>query len=160
MRKKWLPLGTLYRRQNWVGFISLKIQGEMLAVESTSHRKMKGTKRYLEQLMRHRRLRSVKNSYGTREATFSCVEIKGTYGIYYSNIKTPYFYSNRRGKLKFWRVIVGTSINIYWALGLVRGDSVVREYINSKEDIRLWTSQASYDCKGWERWANEEYSLS
>ena len=33
-------------------------------------------------------------------------------------------------------------------LGLVRGGSVVRRYINIREDIRLWTSRASYDCKG------------
>ena len=25
---------------------------------------------------------------------------------------------------------------------------MVREYINIREDIRLWTSQASYDCRG------------
>ena len=103
-----------------MGVISLKIQGEMLAVESTSHRKMQGTKRYLEQLMRHRRLRSVKNSYGTREATFSRVEIKGTYGIYYSNIKTPFFSSDRRGKPEFLGAIVGIRVpKIYvgpWAL--------------------------------------------
>ena len=40
--------------------------------------------------MRYRGLRSVRNSYGTRKTTFSFVEIKGTCGIYFSNIKTHF----------------------------------------------------------------------
>ena len=35
-----------------------------------------------------------------------------------------------------------------------------RRGINTKEDVRLWTSQASYDCEGWGRYADEEYLLS
>ena len=73
----------------------------MLAVGSTSRRRIQRAERRLEYLMRHRGLRSVRNSYGTCEVTFSHVEIKGTCGIYYSNIKTPFFYSDRRGKLMF-----------------------------------------------------------
>jgi len=58
--------------------------------------------------MRHRGLRSVRNSYGTYETTFSHMEIKGKCGIYYSNIKTPFFSSDRKAKLKFWGAIMGT----------------------------------------------------
>ena len=94
-------MGILYKGQNLVGVIPLKIQGEMPAVGSTSYRKMQGTKCRLEHLMRHRGLQSVRNNYGTHEATFSRVEIKGTYGIYFSNVKTPLFSSNRRRKPEF-----------------------------------------------------------
>ena len=59
-----------------MGVIPLKIQGEMLAIGSTSHRRMHGIERCLEQLVRHRGLRSVKNSYRTRKVTFSRVEIR------------------------------------------------------------------------------------
>ena len=90
-----------------MGVIPLKIQREMPAVGSTSYRKMQGTKCRLEHLMRHRGLQSVRNNYGTHEATFSRVEIKGTYGIYFSNIKTPLFSSNRRRKPEFLGAIVG-----------------------------------------------------
>ena len=34
-------------------------------------------------------------------------------------------------------------------LGLGWGGSMVRGQINSKEDVRLWTSRASYDCERW-----------
>ena len=64
-----------------MGVILLKIQEEMLTVGSTSHRKMQGTECYLEYLMRHRGLRSVRNSYGTCEAILSCVKIKETNGF-------------------------------------------------------------------------------
>jgi len=74
-----------------VGVIPLKIRGEMPAVGSTSHRKMQGTKCLLGHLMRHRGLRSVRNNYGTREATFSRVEIKETYGINYPKSKPHFF---------------------------------------------------------------------
>ena len=84
-----------------MGVIPLKIQEEMPAVESTSHRKMQGTMRHLEHLMRHCGLQSVGNNYGTHEATFSRVEIKGTYGIYFSNVKTPFFSLDRRRKPEF-----------------------------------------------------------
>ena len=43
-------------------------------------------------------------------------------------------------------------------LGLVRGGSVIWGYANSKEDVGLWTSRASYDWKCWERWAEEGIS--
>ena len=33
-------------------------------------------------------------------------------------------------------------------LGLIQGGSVVRGFINIREDVRLWTSRDSYDCRG------------
>ena len=119
---KWgkvIPPGALYRRWNWVGVIPLKFQEEMPVVGSTSHHRIRGTEHRLEHLMRYRELRSVRNSYGTRETTLSCVEIKGTCGIYFSNIKTPLFSSDRKGKPEFWEAIVGMQAQIYirpWAL--------------------------------------------
>ena len=64
-----------------MGVILPKIQREMPAVGSTSHCRMQGTKHSLEHLMRHRGLRSIRNSYGTSEALFSCVEIRKTIGF-------------------------------------------------------------------------------
>ena len=90
-----------------MGVISLKIRGEMLAVGFTSHRKMQGTKCCLEHLMRHHGLRSVRNSYGTREATFSHVEIKETYGIKYPKSKPQIFSSDKRGKTGVFRGYYG-----------------------------------------------------
>ena len=84
-----------------MGVIPLKIRGEMPTVGFTSHHKMQGTKRRLEHLMGHCRLRSVRNSYGTRETTFSRVEINETCWIYYSNIKTPIFSLDKKRKLEF-----------------------------------------------------------
>ena len=81
-----------------MGVISLKIRGEMLAVGFTSHCKMLGTKCCLEHLMRHHGLRSVRNSYRTRETTFSHVEIKETYEIKYPKSKPNIFSSDKRGK--------------------------------------------------------------
>ena len=97
--------------------IPLKIQGEISAVGSISHRRIREAKRHLEHLMRHCGLQSVRNSYGTREAPFSYVEIKGTCGIYYANIKTSFFSWNRRGKPEFLVAIVRTQVQIY-ILGL------------------------------------------
>ena len=45
-------------------------------------------------------------------------------------------------------------------LGLGRRDSVVRGQINNKEDVRIWTSRASYDFERWGKYAKEEYLLS
>ena len=78
--------------------IPLKIQGEMLAVRSTSHHKMYGTKCCLEHLMRHHGLRSVRNSYRTCEATFSHVEIKKHMGLIIQNQKPHFFSLDRREK--------------------------------------------------------------
>ena len=50
-----------------MGVIPLKIQGEMSTVGSASHHWMRGTKRCLEQLMMHRLLRSVSDSYKARK---------------------------------------------------------------------------------------------
>ena len=50
-----------------MGVVPLKIQEEMSIVGSTPHRWMRGTKRRLEQLMMHRGLRSISNSYGARK---------------------------------------------------------------------------------------------
>ena len=90
-----------------MGVISLKIRGEMLAVGFTSHRKMQGTKCCLEHLMRHHGLRSVRNSYRTRETTFSHVEIKETYGIKYPKSKPHIFSSDKRGKTGVFRGYYG-----------------------------------------------------
>ena len=76
-----------------MGVIPLKIRGEIPAVGFTSHRKMQGTKRRLEHLMGHHGLRSIKNSYKTREPAFSRVEIKETYGINYPKSKSLFFFS-------------------------------------------------------------------
>ena len=106
-----------------MGVISLKIQGEMLAIGSTSHHKMQGTKRRLEHLMRHRGLRSVRNTYGTRKATFSHVEIREKRGISYPKSKPHFFSLDRRektGVLKGYYRDKGPK-NICWALGLVQG---------------------------------------
>ena len=59
---------------------------------------MQGIEHRLEQLMRYRRLRSVRNGYETREATFSCVKIKEKCGINYPKVETPFFSSDRREK--------------------------------------------------------------
>ena len=59
--------GTLYKRQNLVGVIPLKVQEEISTVGSTPHRWMRGTKRRLEQLMTHRGLRSINNNYEERK---------------------------------------------------------------------------------------------
>ena len=64
-----------------MGVILLKIQGEMLAIGSISHRRIRGTKHYLVHLMRHRELRSVRNSYGASEAMLTCVKIRETNGF-------------------------------------------------------------------------------
>ena len=56
--------GTLYRRRNLVGVITLKVQEEISTVGSVPHRWMRETKRRLKQLMMYRKLRSVNNSYG------------------------------------------------------------------------------------------------
>ena len=61
--------------------ISPKIQGETPAVDSTSHRRMQGTKCRLKHLMRNRELRSVRNSYETSEEMLSRVEIRETNGV-------------------------------------------------------------------------------
>ena len=84
-----------------MGVILLKIRGEMLVVGSTSHCKMQGTKRRLEHLMRHLGLRSVRNNYGTCKATFSCVEIKETYGINYPKSNLIFSPRARREKPEF-----------------------------------------------------------
>ena len=108
-----------------MGVIPLKIRGEIPAVGFTSHRKMQGTKRCLEHLMGHHGLQSIKNSYKSREMTFSRVEIKETYGINYPKSKPHFFSSDRRGKTEVLRgycrrVIVGIrDLRIYvgpWAL--------------------------------------------
>ena len=52
------------------------------------------------------------------------------------------------------------SPNVYWALGFVRGGSVVREQIHSKEDVILRASRASYNRERWGKYAEEEYFLS
>ena len=114
------PSSILYRRRNWVGDIPLKIWGEMPAVGSTSHRKMQGTKCCLEHLMRHHGLQSIRNNYGTREATFPCVEIKEVYEISYPS-QNPIFSPRIGGeKSEFWGAIVGIrGLRVYiglWAL--------------------------------------------
>ena len=81
-----------------MGVIPLKFQGEAPAVGSTSHRRMQGIECRLEQLMRHRGLRSFRNSYGTCEATFSHMEIREKCGINYPNSKPHFFSSDGREK--------------------------------------------------------------
>ena len=104
-----------------MGVIPLKIQGEMPAVGSTSHHRMHGIERCLEQLMRHRGLRSVRNTYGTRKATFSHVEIREKRGISYPKSKPHFFSLDRREKTGVLRGYCRDKgpKNIYWALGLV-----------------------------------------
>ena len=80
---------------------------EILIVRSTSHRKMQGTKHHSEHLMRCRGFRSVRNSYGTCKTTFSCVEIKETYGFNYPESKPHFFSSDRGKKPEFLGAIVG-----------------------------------------------------
>ena len=84
-----------------MGVTPLKFQGEMPAVGSTSHHRIRVIELCLKDLMRLRGLRSVNNSYGTRETTLSLVEIKRTCEIYFSNIKTPFFSLDRKGKPEF-----------------------------------------------------------
>ena len=104
-----------------MGVIPLKIRGEMPVVGSTSHHKMQEIKRCLEYLMRHRGLRSVGNSYGTCEATFSSMEIKETYGINYPKSKLHFFSSDKKGKTEVLRSYCRDKgpKNKGWALGLV-----------------------------------------
>jgi len=94
----------------------------MLVVGSTSHRRMQGTRHRLEHLMRCRGLRSVKNSYGTHEVTFSRMEIKETYGFTYPKSKPHFFSLDKREKTGVLRDYcrVDRSKNICWALGFVR----------------------------------------
>ena len=110
-----------------MGVIPLKIRGEMPTVGFTSHHKMQGTKRRLEHLMGHCRLRSVRNSYETRKATFSSVEIKETYVINYPKSKPHFFSSDKKEKTGVLRGYCRDEgpKNICWALGLVRGHIVV-----------------------------------
>ena len=84
-----------------MGVTPLKFQGEMPAVGSTSHHRIRVIVLCLKDLMRLRGLRSVNNSYGTRETTLSLVEIKRTCEIYFSNIKTPFFSLDRKGNRSF-----------------------------------------------------------
>ena len=95
------PPSALYRKRNWVEVIPLKILREMPVIRFASHRRIQGIERYLEHLMRYRGLRSIRNDYGTRKKTLSRVETKGARWIYFSNIKTPLFSSNRKGKPDF-----------------------------------------------------------
>jgi len=81
-----------------MGVIPLKIRGKMSAIGSTFHHKIQETKCRLEHLMRHRGLRSIRNTYGTREATFSRVKIKETYGINYPKSKPHFFLLGQEGK--------------------------------------------------------------
>jgi len=117
---------------------------------STSHYKMQGTKRHLQHLMRRRRLWSVRNSYETREATFSHVEIKETYGFNYPESKPHFFSSDEREKTGVLRDYckVNGSKNICWVLGLVQGCLVIRRQINSNEDVKLRAPWASYEWEG------------
>ena len=64
-----------------MGVIPLKIQGEMPVVGSISHHRIRGKKRHLVHLMRHRELQSVKNNYGASEAMLTCVKIRETNGF-------------------------------------------------------------------------------
>ena len=111
------PLGALYRKRNCVGVIPLKILGEMPAIGSTSHRRIQEIGRHLAHLMRHRELQSVRNGYGTREKTLSRVEIKGTRGIYFSNIKTPLFSSDKKVKQNFDGLLWGRKPKCMLGLG-------------------------------------------
>ena len=70
--------------------ISPKTQEETLAVGSTSHRRMQGTKRRLEHVMKHHELQIVRSSYRTSEARLSRVEIRETNGFNSSKSK-PHF---------------------------------------------------------------------
>ena len=128
-----------------MGVIPLKIQGEIPTVGSTSHRRMQGIKHRLQQLMRHRKLRSVRNNFETREATFSLVEIREKCGINYPKSKPHFFSSDRREKTGVLRGYCRDKEpnNICWALGLVRGHFAVRGQINSNEYVRLRTPRAS-----------------
>ena len=45
-------------------------------------------------------------------------------------------------------------------LGLGQGGLVVWGQINSKENVRLWASWASYDCERWGKYAEEKYLLN
>jgi len=112
-----------------VGVILLKIQGETPVVGSTSHRRMQETERHLEQLIRHCGLQSVRNSYGTHEATFSHVEIREKCGINYLKSKTHFFSLKRREKTEVLRGYCRDRVlkNICWVLSLVQGYFVVRE---------------------------------
>ena len=106
-----------------MGVILLKIQGEMSAIRLASHHRMQGIEHRLEQLMRHRGLQSVRNTYGTRKATFSRVEIREKRGISYPKSKPHFFSLDRReetGVLKGYYRDKGPK-NICWALGLVQG---------------------------------------
>ena len=100
----------------------------MLIVGSASDCRMQGTKHRLEHLMRLRRLRSLKNNYGTCKATFSLVEIKETYGFNYPKSKPHFFSLDKREKMGVLRGYckVEESKIICWALGLFRGRLVVQ----------------------------------
>ena len=101
-----------------MGDIPLKIQGEMSAVGSISHRRIQVTEHRLEQLMRHRGLRSVRNSYRTHEETFSRVEIREKRGVNYPKSKHHFFSLGRREKTGVLRGYCKNKgpKNICWAL--------------------------------------------
>ena len=81
-----------------MGVILLKIQREMPALGSASHHRMRGIERCLEQLMRHRGLRNIRSSYGTRDATFSHVKIREKHGINYPKSKPHFFLLGQKGE--------------------------------------------------------------
>ena len=63
----------------------------MSTVGSVPHRLMRGIKCRLEQLMTHRGLQSVSNSYEVHETVLPHVSIKGVNGYNSYEIKTPPF---------------------------------------------------------------------
>ena len=115
-----------------------KIRGETPAIGSTSHRRMQGTKRRLEHLMRHSGFQSVRNNYETSEVILSRVESRETNGFHSPKLK-PHFSSQIGGKNRnFEGLLWGQRAQKYMlGLGLGRRGSMVQGQINSREDIRL-----------------------
>ena len=105
--RKMISLSALHRGRNWVGVILPKIWGEMLAVGSPSRRRMWGTKRCLEHLMRSCRLRSAKTVAGHVKWHFHVWKSKKRAKLVFPKPKPHFFSSNKRKKLEFLEAIVG-----------------------------------------------------
>ena len=100
------PLGTLYRRRNWVGVVPPKIWGEMPAVGSPSHRRTWETKRRLEHLIRRCGLRSTRTVTGHAKWHSHMWKSKKRVELIIQG-QNPLFSLDKRKKLMFWGAIVG-----------------------------------------------------
>jgi len=92
-----------------------KFREKISIVGSSSHRRTWETRHRVEHLMKCCGLRSIRNSYRTREATFSRGKNKEVCGTTHPRSKPHFFSSDKREKLEFWGAIVGYKNSIRWS---------------------------------------------